>query len=137
MTTNQFAGEKGRHLTDSTAEHMHDGRERGLDFNVWAYEHEGGWTVVAQQMPPEPQLDALGVAGVPPIKWVLRVSPDREITYKQDESEEDVDDRADRVPFDLLPDFVREAAWDAAGTGWWWDDVEHRYDLSSGQWVAA
>lgn len=127
--------ELGADIAEDTAEHVYDGAADGihpLDFDVWAYRRDAGWTVVVRQQPPQPMLEWIGQTSTTPVFYSLLVSDDGGVEVL---AHGEVDDAAVRVPFETLPEPVRDLVWDHAGSDWCWDGVTYKYD--NGRWVAA
>ena len=126
-----FENEYGRDIAEHTGEHVHIGQ---LDFDAWAYDRIGdGYTICVRQMPPQPMLDALGDAAVPPTFWTINIA--NGLTTFLPFAEADLD--APRIAYDTLPETIKAAVVAAAGNGWVWDGVEHTYDITTNEWRAA
>jgi hypothetical protein len=126
-----FPAEFGRHFDTSTGTYCWDGREGGLDFDVWAYDNgHGVYTVVGKQMLP----DQMGAPPATDVIWSMILDSEGEALYQQDLV---IDPLAPRVALEALPEACQAAVWEAACTGFFFGDVEVRYDLATGEWVPA
>lgn len=133
MTVTPIPGEFGRHFDPTTGMHCWDGRETGLDFDVWAYDNgDGSFEVVVKQMFPN-EMRSPGHS----ITWVARLAPDARIVFQAGESIT-LGYTAPRVVFESLPEAMQEQVWAAACIGFVFPDGrEHHYDRVSGKWKPA
>lgn len=123
--------ETGKDMNPDTGEHVHHG---ALDFDAWAYLRVGsGYTICVRQVPPQPVLDALGDPSAPPNFWTVNIGGNPPFVTYLPFCE--ADDDAPRIPYDSLPDDVKEIVVSSAGSGWVWGGEEHAYDLSRNEWV--
>lgn len=125
-------GEFGRHFDTSTGMHCWDGRQVGLDFDVWAYDNgDGTFEVVVNQMLPN-EMEAPGQA----VMWTARLAEGDEIHFQSGADEPVLGFTAQRVVFESLPQVLQDQIWEAACEGFVFPDgQEHRYDLTEGRWL--
>lgn len=124
-------GEFGRHFDTSTGMHCWDGRQVGLDFDVWAYDNgDGSFEVVVHQMLPN-EMEAPGAD----VTWVAHLVEGAPILFQSGEDLPVLGFTAQRVVFESLPQELQDKVWAAACEGFVFPDGrEHHYDLTAGQW---
>jgi hypothetical protein len=126
-----FENEHGRDINEQTGEHIQLGQ---LEFDAWAYQRIGsGYTVCIRQLPPQPMVDALGES--PVTWWTVNYGGNPPFVTYQPFAEADLD--APRIPYDTLPDSMKELVLNSAGQGWIWDGRDHCYDPTTDQWKEA
>lgn len=123
--------EYGRDWDRAGGEYVEEG---ALDFDVFPYKRPlGGWSVVVRQGTPQQMQEELG--RVVQAELVFTVDAAGGLTEHHEGVKVDAD--ALRMPWAAVPPDVQAEVFAAAGTGWVWRGVEHRFDPVSDRWVRA
>lgn len=124
--------EYGRDWNRATGFYVADDDMPSLDFDVWAYARPlGGWTFVLRQNAPQQMAEELGVPVTDEKVFTIEVSSGL-VEYLDGAL---VDPGALRVDWTAVPPDAQAHVFAAAGTGWVWNGVEHRYDPAQEAWV--
>lgn len=126
-------------MTETAADWVHHGGEyvaesMEFDFDVWPYQRTlGGWTIVVRQSPPNQMVEETGKLVAIDHLFTLDIAGGLVEHHEGLALEQD----APRVAWEDVPADIQAHVYAAAGEGWVWLGVDHRYDPTNDCWVAA